>query len=83
MSIARARASDDHFVQGVVILRRGFLPRVEIVVSQCVQFGEVDAQIGDLDQFLNTGRVGIPVAEHAGRENAKDDLKKVERERRE
>lgn len=48
MSVAEAVSSDHHVVDGVVILLFDLYTRVQQVVSERVQFGELHPQVGDL-----------------------------------
>lgn len=48
MSVAEAVAPDHHVVDGVIIFLLNLYARVQEVVSQRVQFGELDPQVGDL-----------------------------------
>ena len=45
VTVARARASDDHVVDGVVILFVDLRASIQQVVAQSVQLGEVNTQV--------------------------------------
>ena len=51
MAVAGAGSPDDHVVDGVVILLIDLRPRVQQVVPESVQLGEVDAQIRDTEEL--------------------------------
>lgn len=48
MAIAEAVATDDHVVEGVVVLLSHLVTGIEQVVAQRVEFGEVYPQVCDL-----------------------------------
>ena len=48
-------------------------PVVEQIVAECVKFGEVDAQVGHLEQILHLLRVRV-VDGQVGRKDTEDDL---------
>lgn len=57
VSVAEAAPSDHQLVDGVVILLQDVEAPVQQVVSQRVELGEVDAQIGDTQQFCGEGNL--------------------------
>lgn len=59
VTIARARTSDDHLGNRVVIFLPDLLAIVQQIVTQCVQLGEVDTQVGHLQHVLDVFRIGI------------------------
>lgn len=73
VSIARAGATDNHVGDGVVVLLTDLLTVIQQVVSQCVQLGEVDSQIGHLQHVLDVLRIGI-LNVHVRRQDAQNDL---------
>ena len=58
MSITEAAPSDHQFIDGVVIFLQDIKASVEQVVSQSVQLGKVDTQVGDA-QKLCKGRCDL------------------------
>lgn len=56
MSVAEAVSSDHHVIDGVVILFFDLHTRVQQVVSECVQFGELDPQVGNLQHVCIKGQ---------------------------
>ena len=50
-----------------------FIPVVKKIVTEGVQFGEIDAQIGHFEEILNLLRVRI-VNRQVGRQNSEDDF---------
>lgn len=48
VSVAEAVPPDHHVVDGVIIFLFNLYTRVQEVVSERVQFGELDPQVGDL-----------------------------------
>lgn len=56
MSVAEAVSSDHHVVDGVVILLLDLHSRVQQVVSERVQSGELDPQVGDLQHVWTKGQ---------------------------
>lgn len=59
MAIAWARATDHQLIDGVPIFLINFGPVVKQIIAQCVQFGKIDAQIGDFEQFRDLGSVRV------------------------
>lgn len=57
VSVAEAAPSDHQLVDGVVILLQDVEAPVQQVVSQSVELGEVDAQVGDTQQFCGEGKL--------------------------
>ena len=51
VAVAGAGSPDDHVIDGVVILLIDLRPRVQKVVPESVQLGEVDAQIRDTEEL--------------------------------
>lgn len=49
------------------------LPVVKKIVTEGVQFGEIDAQIGHFEEILNLLRIRI-VNRQVGRQNSEDDF---------
>jgi len=49
VTVARARAPNHHVVDGVVILLLNFVSRIQKIVSQIVEAGEIDSQVGHLE----------------------------------
>ena len=68
VAVAEAAASHYHLVQGVVVFFAEFFARVQQIVAECVQFGEVDAQVGYLEQVLDLRRVGVFGLNESGRQ---------------
>ena len=54
-------------------MRNHKLPVVKKIVTEGVQFGEIDAQIGHFEEILNLLRVRI-VNRQVGRQNSEDDF---------
>lgn len=73
MAIAGARSSNNHVVDGVIVLLLDLPARVQKVVTESVQFGEVYAQVGHLEQVLHIRAVRV-VDVDVGRQHTKDDL---------
>lgn len=73
VSIARAGSTDNHVRDGVVVLLTDLLAVIQQVVSQCVQLGEMDSQIGHLQHVLDVLRIGI-LNVHVRRQDAQNDL---------
>lgn len=48
VAVAEAVAADDHVVEGVVVLLRHLVARVEQVVAQRVELDELHPEVGDL-----------------------------------
>lgn len=53
VSVAEAAPSDHQLVDGVVIFLQDVKASVQQVVSQSVELGEVDTQVGDTQQFCD------------------------------
>lgn len=50
VSVAEAVSSDHHVIDGVVVLLFDLYARVQQVVAKRVKFGELNPQVGDLQQ---------------------------------
>lgn len=59
VTVARAGTSDNHLLDGVVVLFADLAAVVQQIVAEGVQTREVDAEVGHLQQILNFLRVGI------------------------
>jgi len=59
VTVTEAVATDDELLQCVVILVLDVFARVQQVVAQSVELGEVKTKIGDLEQVLNFWAIGI------------------------
>lgn len=65
MSVAEAAAPHHQLIQGVVVLLQNVRAPVQQVISQGVQLGEVDPQVGDPQQLYTTnGYVNINVSQN-------------------
>ena len=58
VAVAGAGSPDDHVIDGVVILLIDLRPRIQKVVPESVQLGEVDAQVSHTQQFYVSGFKG-------------------------
>lgn len=56
MAVAEAAASDHQLVDGVVVLLQHVEAPVQQVVSQSVELGEVDAQVGDSQKLCRINK---------------------------
>jgi len=61
VAVARTRPSHHHLIDSIVIFLLNFFSVVQQIVSQSVKFGEVDSQVGHLEQILNLLRVEVVV----------------------
>lgn len=73
VSIAGAGSTDNHVRDGVVVLFTDLLTVIQQVISQRVQLGEVDSQIGHLQHVLDVLRIGI-LNVHVWRQDTQNDL---------
>lgn len=73
VAIAGARASNNHVIDGVIVLLLDLPARVQKVVTESVQLGEVDAQVCHLEQVLHIGAVRV-VYMDVRRKHTEDDL---------
>ncbi len=74
VAIAQAAASHHHLVQSVVVLLADLVSRVEQIVAERVQLGEVNTQVGDSEQVLDTLRVRVACLDERGRQDLEHDL---------
>ena len=69
VAVTQAAAAHHHLVKRVVVLLLDLIARVQQVVAERVQLGEVYAQIGDLEQVLYFARVRILQTTHINNNN--------------
>lgn len=59
VTVARARATYHHVLDGIVVLLANLRPVVEKFVAKSVQAGEVDAEVGHFQEVLDFLGVGV------------------------